>query len=397
MIPAPELSFVPIGSPEEEEWWRKHCVYSKFRRQGIDIVCASFEQPSGKSKANVVVVTGLLESFLKYNELIKHLYDRGFSVYTYDHQCQGTSGRWLPEAQDVYVHSFEDYVDDFVHFVTNAIPKQGIHSTRQPVYLVAHSMGGLITSLAMSRDSTLVTRAVLSAPMFRMKCTPKVLYQYNDAMRVVLPQPIIYAVSWLCCYLGLGTMHPLGWYLESPDDSKKTGVESSDQEQMEKWCKLRKRYPECMSTCVTNEWVLQSLRAQKKFATRFQFVQANTLIIQAEHDVFVNNRAMNMFVQKAPNSLMFFVPGAYHETLFEKLAIRGGVKKVIVDFFTQKNNDVTGITPASPLVPHDPTQPIFSPLETALRLAGFVIGAVGCVVGVSMVLSSSGKGVIRRR
>ena len=392
MIQCPELKYTPVGTPEEEEWWTAHVQYSKFRRQGIDIACASFEHP--KPRANVVVVTGLFESFLKYNELIRHLYDRGFSVYTYDHQCQGTSGRWLPESQDVYVHSFEDYVDDFVHFVTS-ISKQTSTGKGLPVYLVAHSMGGLVASLAMSRDATLINRAVLSAPMFRMKCTPKITFQF--AFKVVLPQPITYAVSWLCCYLGLGTMHPLGWSLESPDDVKKTCIESSDQEQMDKWCKLRKKYPECMSTCITNEWVLQALRAQKKFATRFQFVQTNCLVVQAEHDIFVYNRAMAMFVQKAPNSLMFFVPDAYHETLHETDAVRGGVKKVIVDFFTQKNNTVAQLQPASPLVPHDPTKPIFSPLETALRLTGFVVGAVGCIVGASMLLSSSGnKGVIRR-
>ena len=135
----------------------------------------------------------------------------------------------------------------------------------------------------------------------------------------------------------------------------------------------------------------------EKFATRFQFVQTNCLVVQAEHDIFVYNRAMAMFVQKAPNSLMFFVPDAYHETLHETDAVRGGVKKVIVDFFTQKNNTVAQLQPASPLVPHDPTKPIFSPLETALRLTGFVVGAVGCIVGASMLLSSSGnKGVIRR-
>jgi lysophospholipase len=394
LVPAPELSFVPIGTKEEEEWWKQHVVYSKFRRQGIDIVCAAFEHP--KAKANVIVITGLFESFLKYNEVIKQMWDRGFSIYTYDHQCQGTSGRWLPEVQDVYVHSFEDYVDDFVHFVTT-VSKSG--QQPRPTYLLAHSMGGLIASLAMSRDATLIDRAVLSAPMFRMKCTPKCTYAWSlvSGLKVVLPQPIVSGVTWLSCYLGLGAMHPLGWFLESEDDDKKTCIESSCQEQMDKWCKLRKRYPRCMSTCTTNEWVLQSLRAQKKFATRFQFVQTNTLVLQAEHDVFVYNRAMAMFVQKAPNSRMFCVPEAYHELLMETEAVRSGVIKVVVDFFAQKTNAVDEVQPVSPLVPHDPTKPIFSPLETALRLTGFVIGAGGFIVGLSMLLSSSGnKGVMKR-
>ena len=400
LIPCPDLSFVPVGTEAEEAWWGKTCVYSKFRRQGIDIVCGSFVHPN--PKANVILTTGLFETFLKYNELIKHLYDRGFSVYTYDHQCQGMSGRWLPEVQDVYIHSFEDYVDDFVYFVTTISKQQQNNSgsgsssnnstsARLPVYLVSHSMGGLIASVAMSRDATLISRAVLSAPMLRMKCGLKFL-----DYKLVLPQPIAYAVTWLCCYLGLGTMRPLGMLLEKPDDVKKLFIESSDRDQMDKWCKLRMRYPELMSTCNTNEWVLQALRAQKKFAVRFQFVQTNTLIISAEHDCFVYNRAMQMFVQKAPNSLLLHVPNSYHETLMENEAIRGGVTKAIVDFFTQKMDSVSNVKPGSPLEQHDPTKPIFSPLETALRLTGFIVGAVGCVVGVSMFLSSGKLPTIRR-
>ena len=219
LLPCPELSYVPVGTETEETWWKQHCVYSKFRRQGIDIVCASFVHP--KPKANVILITGLFETFLKYNELIKHLYDRGFSVYTYDHQSQGTSGRWLPEVQDVYIHSFEDYIDDFVYFVSSISKQNNANSTtRLPIYLVSHSMGGLIASVAMSRDATLINRAVLSAPMLRMKCGLKVL-----DYKVVFPQPIAYAITWLCCYLGLGTMRPLGMFLEKPDDAKVCGRE----------------------------------------------------------------------------------------------------------------------------------------------------------------------------
>lgn len=84
-----EISAVPLLNTT---WWTNHVQYSKFRRQGIDIICASFVH--GKSsKANIVLVTGLTESFLKYSEIIQLLYENGFNVFTYDHQSQGLSGR----------------------------------------------------------------------------------------------------------------------------------------------------------------------------------------------------------------------------------------------------------------------------------------------------------------
>ena len=98
-------------------------------------MCATFQQPN--AIANVILITGWSETFLKYGSIIKELYERGFNVHTYDHQSQGLSGRWLSETQSTWVHSFEDYVDDFVFFVT-LISRE---SQPLPLYLFAHSMG----------------------------------------------------------------------------------------------------------------------------------------------------------------------------------------------------------------------------------------------------------------
>jgi alpha-beta hydrolase superfamily lysophospholipase len=47
----------------------------------------------------------------------------------------------------LWVNSFDDYVDDFVYFVTMV----GKESPNHPIFLLAHSMGGLIGSMAMAR------------------------------------------------------------------------------------------------------------------------------------------------------------------------------------------------------------------------------------------------------
>ena len=82
---------IQVSPLTNTEWWNNHVHYSKFRRQGIDIICASFHHP--KAKANIIFLTGLAESFIKYSEVIQFLYERGFNVFTYDHQSQGLSGR----------------------------------------------------------------------------------------------------------------------------------------------------------------------------------------------------------------------------------------------------------------------------------------------------------------
>ena len=174
-------------------WWNENCEYARFNRQGIDILTASFVHPT--PKAAVVLLTGWSETFLRYSEVIKAIYDRGFSVFTYDHQSQGLSGRWLAETQSTWVHSFEDYVDDFVYFVTSCARE----NSHLPMYLLAQGMGGLVASIAMSRLPSLINRAVLSAPMFRNKCGMKALdYAFP------LPQPramIKSRISWLALSL----------------------------------------------------------------------------------------------------------------------------------------------------------------------------------------------------
>ena len=73
-------------------------------------------------------------------------------------------------------------------------------------------------------------------------------------------------------------------------------------EQLRKWEKLRQRYPVIISCCLTNFWLLSSLRAQVLLARNYELVRTNCLILQAEDDIFVHNRAMSMFIAKAPAS-----------------------------------------------------------------------------------------------
>jgi len=362
----------------QTEWWNAHVEYAKFNRQGVDVLTARFVHPT--PRAAVVVLTGWSETFLKYSDFIKALFDQGFSVFTYDHQSQGTSGRWLPEAQSTWVHTFEDYVDDFVYYCT-LVSRE---TPQLPVYLFAHSMGGLVASIAMSRLPALINRAVLSAPMLRNKCGMKVAdYKYP------LPQPIAYWITYWACLAGLGSLNALGFFKESAADPLKLHITTSDPEQLRNWQLLRQKYPALLATCVTNDWVLQSIRAQKKFSRFYEFVAPNVLVIAADpaREVFVHNRAMSMFVNKAPRSRMLVAPGAFHELLFESAVIRGAVTKTVMDFFSQTSDDVTQVHACSPLQEWDKATPIYSPAESLIRAVGVTVAIVGAVTGLSLILS----------
>jgi len=132
--------------------------------------------------------------------------------------------------------------------------------------------------------------------MFRNKCGMKALeYKFP------LPQPIAYWVTSLVCFLGLGTQHALGMFKEDPLDHI-TIKFTKDNVQLHNWELLRRKYPRIISSCVTNDWVLQSLIAQKRFAKEYSFIKAKCLVFQATEDIFVYNHAMRLFVDQATNA-----------------------------------------------------------------------------------------------
>jgi len=369
-----QLNYKPIIL---EDWWASNVKYYIFDRQGLEIVCAEFHHPH--PKANIVFLTGWNETFLKYPELIKSLYDAKFSVFTYDHQSQGLSSRWLAETQSTWIHSFNDYVDDFVSFV-NIITKDHPHL---PIYLVAHSMGCLVSAIGMARHPNLINRAVFSSPMFRNKCGLKAL-NYET---LIIPQPVAHAITYVVCHAGMGVLHALGYFKEKPTDPLKIKL-TTDREQIQFIEQLRQRYPKIISCCVTNDWVLHSLQAQIRFSRCYELMRTNCLILQAEHDVFVYTRAMNMFMKTVRCCRMFRMPGAYHEVLLETKIRRNAAITVILRFFNQPSDDVRAVMPCEPLQLCDENEPVFSYREIVIRTVGVVVGAVGIAVGLALFVSA---------
>jgi alpha-beta hydrolase superfamily lysophospholipase len=288
----------------------------------------------------------------------------------------------LPDTQSTWVNTFDDYVDDFTFFATS-VPTS-VKSL--PLFLVAASMGGLISAIAISRIPHLINRAVLLAPMFRNKCGMKCFnYQWP------IPQPLAYWLAQISCYFGGGKMHCIGYFNENPDRNMPLNVTTSSQEQLHIWNTIRRENPMVLSTCVTNDWLYHSLRAQRKFETRHPFIHTNTLIVCAEHDYFVYNRAISHFAQHVPNSKVLFAPSSYHEVWAEKDTIRGATLKAICDFFSQKSDDVLLVEPSTPLIVYDHTQPTYSVWEATFRSSGILLATLGVVIGLSMVIGDTKK------
>lgn len=77
-------------------------------------------------------------------------------------------------------------------------------------------------------------------------------------------------------------MNALGFPKKESKQPLTSKEHSSDPHQRENWLRLKLKYPEIASTCVTNDWIVQSVRAQSKLARLYGFIGTNTIILCAD-------------------------------------------------------------------------------------------------------------------
>lgn len=112
--------------------------------------------PAGTNR-DCILLGGFLEFIEKYFETARDFHARGFNVWCLDWRGQGRSPR--ANGSRPTARSFTQDADDLAQFVFRHSP-----ATHRRL-LVAHSMGGAISLLALRHHAPLVDAAVLSAPM----------------------------------------------------------------------------------------------------------------------------------------------------------------------------------------------------------------------------------------
>ncbi|MCJ7815173.1 MAG: alpha/beta hydrolase [Xanthomonadales bacterium] len=123
----------------------------------LDLVWQSWTPVSAKGV--VVIIHGLAEHGGRYHETAEFLSGTGWAVYAFDLRAHGLSPD-PPKASRVHVNRFADYfydVDAMMELVRN-------RHAGLPVYILGHSMGGLIAiSYALEKPEALAG-AIISSP-----------------------------------------------------------------------------------------------------------------------------------------------------------------------------------------------------------------------------------------
>ncbi|WP_431804447.1 lysophospholipase [Halobacillus andaensis] len=104
--------------------------------------------------ATIIVVHGAFEHSGRYTYLVEKLQKDGFHVVIHDLPGQGKS-----EGLKGHIRSFDDYLHKVKEWVKAADPDL-------PVFLLGHSMGGLIVVRTLQKLGVTVDGVILSSPAF---------------------------------------------------------------------------------------------------------------------------------------------------------------------------------------------------------------------------------------
>lgn len=111
--------------------------------------------PDGDPKAVLLIVHGLAEHSGRYMNLVDRFVPQGFALYGIDHLGHGRSA-----GERLVLERFADFTEPLKTFAAMV----GCWQPGKPVFLVGHSMGGLIAATYLLTDQEGLSGAVLSGP-----------------------------------------------------------------------------------------------------------------------------------------------------------------------------------------------------------------------------------------
>lgn len=136
--------------------------------------------PDGDVRAVLIVTHGYGEHGGRYGSLVEFLLSRGLAIYALDQRGHGRS-----EGPRGHAGRFSEFVDDLHAFRVRV--EQGEPGT--PLFMLGHSLGGLIVARYLLKHSSGLAGAVLSSPALRLaERPPRRLRWFARALSTVAPR-----------------------------------------------------------------------------------------------------------------------------------------------------------------------------------------------------------------
>jgi len=157
-------------------------IHSDGRFKGARNTCIAYQTwlPDGEIKAAILLVHGLGEHSGRYTNLINHLIPLGYAIYAVDHIGHGKS-----DGVRKHIKTFSDFSDTLDIFLERVKEWHGSN----PLFILGHSMGGLIASHYLLANQRHFSGVILSAPALKISDNvPRLTILLGKLLAVVLPK-----------------------------------------------------------------------------------------------------------------------------------------------------------------------------------------------------------------
>lgn len=135
-------------------------------------------EAEGTAKAVIVIVHGAMEHHGRYKWLVQMWKSAGYHVVMGDLPGQGMTSR----ANRGHIDSFDEYIEEVKKWLDAA------YEYSLPVFMLGHSMGGLITIRLLQEEELDIAGVILSSPCLGLKNQPpKLLNSLSKVLDMVYP------------------------------------------------------------------------------------------------------------------------------------------------------------------------------------------------------------------
>ncbi|MDG6895298.1 alpha/beta hydrolase [Volucribacter amazonae] len=281
-------------------------------KKGINIAYRHFNH-NAKATKLLIVANGRAENILKWTEVAYDFYQQGYDILLFDHRGQGYSQRLLKDKHKGYIDDFRFYVEDMANLIENLT---ALYPYSQQ-FLLAHSMGALISSFYLANYPHHIDKAVFSSPFFAIPY-PR---PYSDEL--------IINVMML---LGQGKRYVFGKGDYAPANLNNNHL-STCRTRICWHNRIQRKYHHLRLGGPTFRWLHLSAIAIKQLNKLLPRIEIPLMLLQAEKDSVVCNKTLPELTALLPQGQLQLIAKAKHEILFERDSIRQPVIAYIQDFF----------------------------------------------------------------
>jgi len=295
-----------------KEPWEEHSFLSPETNRNI----VYYSMISNENAKNLLIAPGLSEFGEKYIETANFFFEKGFNIFIIDWAYQGKSSRLKCNRQKRHSDGYDKDLTDLQFLITTFI------GNKNPLYILAHSMGAHITLRYLNEFEHFIKSAALSAPMLQIKslrANQRLLLNILKYLHLFEKSYIPGGKNWskldrneklVCVYT---------------NDSKRKAVHRQ-------WSifdkKLRLGNP-------TIKWVRESLSSISILQKNYPSISEPILIGLAENDLIVENKEIIRASELIPNAKLITLKKAKHEILMEKDIIRDNFLEETLKLFNQ--------------------------------------------------------------